>query len=207
MTNTIIFDLAEVCLSGLLGVDKNIALALGLDNNEVLYHLTGKKLEDLFKGEISEYEYWRQVMVQGAYPIKTTEYGRTVAFLEHAIRQNFKEIEGTRNILLSLKKQGFDLVLFSDHAKEWIEYCEEIYPIKDIFNKRHYSFNYSTTKKDPRLLQRILSTIDTPLNSVIYIDDNQTNLDIAKKHGIANGILFVDYKKLIHDLRKYEIII
>ena len=57
MIQTIIFDLSEVLVVGLLGIERPLAVQLRVPELQVLRAFGGSRLERLFCGEITEDEY------------------------------------------------------------------------------------------------------------------------------------------------------
>ena len=67
---TIIFDLAEVYLQGLIGIESHISNMFNIDLPSKLInslHISGEKLLQLFKGKITEQEYWLSVINKNNY--------------------------------------------------------------------------------------------------------------------------------------------
>src|SRR3989344_2129133 len=98
MISTIIFDLADVLLTGLLGVEKYIFEMYGLRVENSQWKI--KELNEFFHGKISEEKYWEAV-------IRYHGWQLTVDGLKSAVRRNFREIKGTREIIKELKKNGY----------------------------------------------------------------------------------------------------
>ena len=99
MITTIIFDLSEVYLHGLLGVEKRLSEIIGFSvQND--YILTNKS-EKLFNGEITEEDYWLSL-------IKNQQWNVSIETMKHLVRENMYEIEGTREIIEQLKERGIN---------------------------------------------------------------------------------------------------
>jgi hypothetical protein len=62
MINIVIFDLSEVILSGFLGVEHRLSRLMNMDSEEVKKGLSFEKLTCLMKGEITEKEFWNQII-------------------------------------------------------------------------------------------------------------------------------------------------
>ena len=60
MITTIIFDLGEVYLNGLRGVEHVLEPMLGIKADSIRPELVGTEANALFRGEISEEEYWKK---------------------------------------------------------------------------------------------------------------------------------------------------
>lgn len=195
MINTIIFDLSEVYLQGLLGVERNLSKILNISEEEILLGLNISELMNLFKGEISEDIYLENVIEKNGWEVSKEK-------LKKNIRKNFKEIEGTRRIIEMLKNKGFKLGLCSVHVKEWIEYCEEKFEFQKLFNHIYYSFQKGICKPNKLAYEIILYELNSIPEECIFIDDSVTNIFSAREMGI-NSILFKNSKQLKKDLQNY----
>ena len=195
MINTIIFDLSEVYLNGLLGFEKHIQQDYPVSLRDTLGQ--SSLLKELFHGEISEEEFWQKL-------ISSHNLNITVQQFKSAIRKNFTEINGTRDIIESLKDKGYKLGLLSVHAKEWIEYCEYQFDYHKLFDSRVYSFEVAVSKPDKRAFEIILEKLEVQPLECLFIDDSKRNLQTAKEIGM-NTLLFRDPKKLKKDLQALSI--
>jgi len=61
MITTIIFDLSEVYLHGMYGIEEKVGHLLNLNIPNELY-LT-KESEQLFHGEITEEDFWKRIII------------------------------------------------------------------------------------------------------------------------------------------------
>jgi len=196
---TVLFDLSEVYLQGLLGVENRMVKILGMDKNKIYKQMHNQLLISLFKGQINEDQYLDNLIDINEWNIKKNE-------LKKIIRKNFKEISGTRNIIKSLKKQNYKLGLISVHAKEWVEFCEKKFKYRNLFKVILYSFNIGLLKDDKISFQKVIKSLNSKPKETTFIDDSLDNIHTANKLGII-GIRFFTPKKLILDLEKLGIII
>lgn len=194
MIKTIIFDLAEVCLQGLVGVDAVISKETGVKEEKVIKYLRGEKLYSLFKGDLSEDDYWNIVLREGG-------FNHPVSFFKETVRANFTEIPGTREILEKLKKKGYQLILLSDHTKEWIGDIESKFPFLDIFEYKCYSFDSREVKLSPESFKYALNKVGANPETTLFIDDHKRNLDVAKSVGIRYVYQFTSADRLKKDLK------
>ncbi len=114
MITTIIFDLSEVYLQGIIGSETYLQEKLGVPVSPTYFYTP--YLDQLFLGKITEKTFWERMIEKHSWNIPVDD-------LKQAVRKNFKEIKGTREIIEQLKKKGYRLGLLSNHAKEWIAYC------------------------------------------------------------------------------------
>lgn len=198
--NTVIFDLGEVYLQGFKDVYKRLASILKLNPDVVRENLHGdNNLTALFRGEISEKEYWSRVIRRGKWDI-------SVERMESIVRENFYEIEGTREIIEELKAQGYKLGLLSIHTKEWIEYCDKKFDYQRLFHSVLYSFEAKAMKPEKEVYEMILKRLGSKPSESLFIDDYEKNLVPANKLGLKT-ILFTDSKTLKMDLASFGIMV
>ncbi len=145
----IMFDLSEVLIFGLVGVEKSLSALLHLPEDEILPCFGGDLLQEICRGEISEDAYLQQILMKQGWQV-------SVETLKRNIRDNFhREVEGTRAILLHLA-QKHELILLSDHAREWVTYIKSIHPFLCEFKQTFFSYELGKTKKDPKAFAEVL---------------------------------------------------
>tara|TARA_Y100000310_G_C20475748_1_gene712315 strand:+ start:314 stop:919 length:606 start_codon:yes stop_codon:yes gene_type:complete len=174
---TIIFDLAEVYLNGLIGVDHRLQHLLNMDAEKIHKGFQGKELVEFFEGKITEDEYMDSIIERNDWKISKDVFKKFV-------RENFQEIEGVRDVIEDLKKQGFKLGLLSVHAKEWIEHCEKEFDYHKLFHSVMYSFEIEICKPDQRAYEHILEKLESKPEECLFIDDSLKNIESAKKLGL-----------------------
>lgn len=197
MKPKIIFDLSEVLIFGLVGVEKLIAPELNMPENEILQCFGGNFLEDICKGEISEEVYLGKI-------IENQKWQISVGKLKTKIRENFhQEIEGMQSVLVHLSKK-YEIILLSDHAKEWIEYIKTIHPFFSTFRKMFFSYELGKTKKQQTTFTEVLEKMNYDPEQCWLIDDSAKNIEVANSVGV-NGILFQNATLLEKQLIKLSI--
>lgn len=191
MITTIIFDLSDVYLRGVSGTGQY--LKQKITDSQLLTF----ELDQLFLGEISEDEFWKKM-------IKRHSWNIPVKDLKIAVRKNFQEIKGVRDIIEKLKKKGYKFGLLSNHAKEWIQYCEITYKYHHLFDTILYSFEAKLSKPDKEIFKLILKKLDVKAEECLYIDDYIKNIETAKKLNIKT-IHFTSVEDLKEKLKKLQI--
>jgi len=198
MIKTIIFDLAEVYLNGIIGIENNLKNKLNLKPQKIRTQLTKcYEFEQLMKGKITENEFWKRIVKQNKWNIKIT-------YLKKAIRNNFKEIKGTREIIEKLKEKGFKLGLLSDHSKEWIYYCNKKFNYHKLFHFIQYSFEVESCKTNTKTFKLLLKKLNENTKNCLFIDDNNKYIKVAKSVGL-NTIQFKNPKQLKKELKHFSI--
>jgi len=192
MIQCIVFDLSEVLIAGLVGIEKELSRELAVPEREILPCFADGVFEQLLVGSISEEIYLAHVIAKGQWPMD-------VARLKAAIRCNFHNtVEGTIDILAGLASD-YELALLSDHAREWISYIRAVHPFMGMFRHAFFSFNLKGTKDDPATFVKALGAMSTSPEECLFIDDNPTNIRVAESVGIPS-IRFLDAAQLAADL-------
>ncbi len=195
MITTILFDLGNVYIRGLIGTEKYLKKDLGF---AIPYtHLFSIELEDLFLGKISEEAYWDALRKRRGWDISTEK-------LKSAARENFKEINGTREIIEKLKENGYTLVILSNHTKEWVEYCERKYKYHKLFKNIFYSYKIGFTKPRKEIFTMVLQQLNVNPRKCLFIDDNKENVIAASNLNIQT-IQFTTAFALKKALQKFGI--
>lgn len=195
--STIIFDLSEVQITGLTGVEKTLEPLLNIGADQILGKLAGDDIRAFFHGQISEEEYLNRIIAKNGWKISNER-------LKSIIRENFREIEGTRQIIEKLKSNGFKLGLISVHGKEWIDYANQKFDYHRLFDSVMYSFEIALSKPDKKAYRLMMEKLDSKPEECIFIDDQQKNLDPAIELGMK-AILFKNAGQLEKDLRQMGI--
>ena len=198
MIKTIIFDLAEVYLKGFCGVENYLEEIIGMGAIEIKNKLQGgPEFQLLMKGKITEDEFWNKTIQRNKWNLKIHHFKK-------AIRDNFDEVEGTREIIEKLKNKGYKLGLLSDHAREWIDYCNKKFDYHRLFHSTQYSFEVEYYKTDKKAFKLILKKLGEIPEDCLFIDDSEKNIQVAKSVGL-NVIQFKNSKQLKRELTSFSI--
>lgn len=186
---TIIFDLSEVLIRGLLGVEKTLSPLVGSSERQVLQALCGDHLYGLCEGKISEDEYLEAILKEQQWIIPFDE-------IKRHIRNNFRyTVSGMVGLISELSKR-YCLILHSDHAREWVEHIESLHPFLSLFTTRIFSFDIGSIKNKPGTFEKTLSTANKSAAECLLIDDNFMNITNARCSGI-DGIYFTNKQALL----------
>jgi len=195
MIKTIIFDLAEVLLTGMKDIERLLEPILNIPAETIEKQLHNSDLKNLFNGKISEDDYWNKMIVGNNWSVDAK-------LLKETVRTNFQEIDGTRNIVKKLKKSDYNLGLLSVHTREWIDYCEEKFIYHNLFNVVMYSFEVAISKPYIGAYQLLLTKMNASPSETLFIDDSLENVNSAKQLGI-NSVQFhnaIQLKRELTDL-------
>jgi len=196
----IIFDLSEVLITGIK--DTGIALREKhqleiadpkMDWAHEKHPLLTPLAKEFFHGTVSEDDYVRDVVAK--YPqIGDAEW------LKQHIRGNFVEVESTRDIVIRLRQLGYKLSILSNHAKEWLDHCEEKFNFHELFDTRVYSYDVGASKPDLRMYQAVLEQLKTTPDRCLFIDDSDINTAAAEALGFRT-IVFTTASELERELK------
>jgi FMN phosphatase YigB (HAD superfamily) len=175
---TIIFDLSEVIIKGLLGIEDYLASTLNLDKHSIIRSFGGDNIRELFLGKLSEEHYFQQI-------ITTNQLDTNIDELKKVVRNEFNfEIPGMASLILSLSKT-YPLVLYSDHSKEWISYIMKRHSFLEVFKKMVFSYEQNCLKSDTDAFPKLLTRLNLGCSDVIFIDDTLENVQNAERCGIS----------------------
>lgn len=199
MIKAVVFDLAEVYLQGFFGIEERLESIVGSSEKVIAEKVRGEPLVLLFKGRITEEEYWNRVKKRGGWKVDIEQFKK-------AVRENFVEINGTREILEVLSDGDYKLSLISDHVKEWIEFCEEKFDYHKLFDEIVYSFedDVSALKTDGKPFEIMLERLSLRSEQCLFIDDLGKNLEVARNMGMKE-IQFQNAEQLKKNLQKHSI--
>lgn len=192
MPRTLIFDLSEVLIAGLLGIEKPLAARLQIDQQSILPAFAGQLLEDLCCDRISEDQYLARILRQQQWNLPAPEVKRI-------IRDNFHQrVPGMEELVARLARQH-DLILLSDHAAEWVAYIRGIHPFLETFQARFFSFELKQTKREPSTFEKVLAAIGRRPDDCLLVDDSALNVRAAAAAGLP-GIRFTSADALAREL-------
>jgi len=106
--------------------------------------------------------------------------------------------------LLPKLKKNYKLVLLSNTNSIHQKYGWEKYAFLKYFDKLILSHEVGAVKPDAKIYKAVEKFTNLPSAEHLFIDDVEEYVNGAKSVG-WNAVQFVDYKKLIADLRNYNI--
>lgn len=200
MIKNIIFDLSEVIISGYHGVEQIIEQNTNISAESFLKRKkeTINIFFDTMRGKYSEDDYL-------SYLLKDTNWNISKDKLKLLIRKNLNiPVKDTMDIIKELK-DNYNLILLSDHVREWTNYIFENNKDLSIFNHKYFSYDYKKLKSDEGTFKYIVSDLNIKPEETIFIDDYEINVQVANKNGIK-GIIFKNAGQLRIELEKVGIL-
>lgn len=200
MIKNIIFDLSEVIISGYHGAEKIIEENTNISSEEFLKRKkeTINIFLDAMRGKYIEDEYIETL-------IENANWNVNKEVIKKCIRQNLDtKVDGTIKIIDTLKEK-YNLILLSDHIKEWVDYILSTNQELEVFKHQYFSYEYGLLKDDEGTFKYILEKEKIIPSETIFIDDSKDNIEMANREGIQ-GIVFQNAKQLEYELKKMKII-
>lgn len=137
--------------------------------------------------------------------IENANWNINKGIIKKSVRQNLDvKVEGTIKIVEKLKEK-YNLILLSDHIKEWVEYILSTNKDLEVFKHKYFSYEYGMLKEDEETFKYILEKEKILASETIFIDDSESNVKMANRVGIQ-GIVFKNARQLKSELNKLHII-
>jgi putative hydrolase of the HAD superfamily len=113
------------------------------------------------------------------------------------------DVEGNQEVLDIVKimrQKGNECYLTTDQEKYRSEYIAKNLPLTEYFDGAFYSWQLGYKKSEPEFWQAILQKLNIPPDQVIYWDDDEKNVEMARQLGIdAHHYKNVDeFKTTLH---------
>lgn len=197
MYKFILFDLGGVLFTN--GTKKFIS------NLSTRYNIPLIKIQEIIdgnigtqyrEGKIGRDEFWRKVI--GLLNLK-----EDANLLEKEWIDGYKLIEGTKDIILSLKGK-FKLFYLSDNVEERVQKLNDKFGFLRWFDGGIFSHNLGIRKPNPLIYKAALEKANTIPAEAIFIDDKPHFLIPAKEMGITT-IWFESPEKLKKKLQQLNI--
>ncbi|MEJ2208029.1 MAG: HAD-IA family hydrolase, partial [Anaerolineae bacterium] len=194
MIETIIFDLSEVLILGMHGIEEVLARRLGIPKDGILRQLGGDVFRNLMRGKVSEDAYLQWVLETYGWRMEPAE-------LKRLLRDNFRHrVPGSISLLEELAGR-YELALLTDHGREWMAHIVTIHPFLAWFDDVLTSYDLGRLKADPGTFPVVLDVLDRPPEACLFVDDSVRNVEAARAAGI-DAIVFQSAAQLRHELAR-----
>lgn len=188
----VIFDLSDVLIKGMEGCEYPLAKELGLPVEQVSQQLFSYDYHSFYIGKINENDCLSDI-------IKKYQWNISVTKFKKLLRNNFKEIIGSRKIIKAVNEK-YATVLLSVNPIEWATYFLEHFDLQGLFNRGiYFSYQIGFTKRQKESFLYILQKYHVAPEDVLLVDDSKRNLGIAAEIGIR-GIRFMNPEQLKKEL-------
>lgn len=109
------------------------------------------------------------------------------------------------DIVENIKLKGVLVTLLPNTARQWMDFKVKKFKLDQIFDKIYSSAHLGIAKPEPEIFEYALKDLNLAPEEVIFIDNQQNNVNSAKKLGIK-AILFVNSQQLNKDLTNFGIL-
>jgi len=191
-SRTLVFDLSEVLIAGLIGIEQPLAARLRRKPATILRAFDTPGLQKLCRGRMTEDEYLARILERQRWEISAAD-------LKRIIRRNFRRRVPGMAPLLRRFAPHHELVLLSDHAAEWAAHIRRIHPWLRLFRRRFFSFELGQLKRNPSTFRQMLAALGRRPDECLLIDDSPRNVASAAVAGLA-GIRFTSAAALARKL-------
>jgi len=104
--------------------------------------------------------------------------------------QNYKEtfpvMQGTLDVILKLKKEGYKIYILSNITKESFEYFKNLIKFEKYFDGGAYSFQEAMVKPNHEFYEVLIKKYDLAKEECIFFDDKQKNVEAGNRIGIKS---------------------
>lgn len=184
MIKNVIFDLSEVLIPGLIGVEKELekftATPSGLISKALgsyPYYEIDNNLEQLLKGMITYSEYRSDVMNTLGLADKYAQI-----FDIQCFNMFDKPYLYTQQMVEKIA-QTCDVYLLSDHCQVWADHIQIQHEFFQYFKAIVWSYEVGATKKTKEPFSALIERYTLTPSDCLFIDDNPINICVAKSMG------------------------
>ena len=93
-------------------------------------------------------------------------------------------VEGAQALVRTLRAAGVRCYLTTNQDEHRGRYMHETFGYGDLFDDAFYSYELRLAKPDPAYFTTVLERVGLPASEVLFVDDNQGNVDAARSVGL-----------------------
>lgn len=182
MIKAIAFDLGGVLFSeGKSVAYENMKKDLGYDTEKIKSILLAPQSIELRKGLMTDEEFWNWAKTQ-------LPEGYDTKLIKKYWYDGYIIDEDVYKLIRQLKGK-YKLLIFSGNIKSRIEYLENKYHFRDLFDIEVYSYSHHLNKPQKEFLEVLIKEAGVKTEEIAYIDDSTHDSQYAKDFGI-NAIIY-----------------
>jgi len=186
MIRNLIFDLSEVLLPGIIGVEHRLSRELDLAPDAVTramgsrpHYQVGNRLDQLLDATIDYQQYRQEVLADLG-----CDHPEGRESFDHACLAMFDEPYPYASDLLAHLAPSYRLFLISDHCEYWVDHITSRHPFFSHFEAMIWSYAIGATKRQVDPFHRLLSRHQLIAEECLFIDDFAGNLATAQALGM-----------------------
>ncbi len=127
-------------------------------------------------GKISDEVFWEWVKSQ-----LPTEYD--VQIVRKKYYEDFRLDKDIFELIQRLKT-NYQIIAFSGNMRTRVDYLDQKYDIRRIFDKEVFSFDCGYTKPEKEFVQKMITVAGCLPEEIVYIDDNEEAARVAEDLGV-----------------------
>lgn len=181
----LIFDLSEVLIPGLFGIEKILSQRLSREEEEILrafeappFHCHGKRFHRWMTGKLDFRGFGEE------FSQTLNLQPESIEILAEECRNCFFPPYPTTIPLLNQLSQSHQLFLISDHMEPFVEELESHYDFLSLFSRRIWSCQIGSTKSEGTPFEILIREESLTPENCLFIDDHPPNLEIAESFGL-----------------------
>lgn len=185
MINSVIFDLSEVLLPGLIGVEKRLAQRTGLPIDAIAqalgsrpYYRDGNILDDLLTARIS-YEDYRAAFLRNT---GLPESGARL--FDEQCSSMWSIPYGYTEELVATVASHCQVFLLSDHCEQWARDIKLRHAFLSHFKDVAWSYEVGAVKRERKPFEVLLLRNRLHAGTCLFVDDNDRNIAVAQSIGM-----------------------
>lgn len=191
MIKALIFDLNKVLVT-FENIDKEYQKTFGISQAE-FWKPAEEFMNDYTLGRMNLNQFLLNIM-------KKNEIDKSKLLEAKMLHEkNIVQLKGMKKFLESLRN-NYSLILAAGDGKESLDLKLKKFKGELYFNRVYCTCDIGLIKTNPNYYREILKDSDLKPQESLFIDDQKSHLDAAKKLGI-NTILFENLPKLKRDLK------
>jgi len=148
-------------------------------------------------GTAGESDYWALVRVQTG--ISTPDQA-----LREEILNRFVLRPWMLEIAQHLRNQGCSVGILSDQT-DWLDELDRRDHFFEKFDYIFNSYHMGIGKRDPRVFSLVVEQLEVPASNVLFIDDNEGNVERARSQGLT-AIFYQDRDSFLGELQSLGLI-
>lgn len=169
-----------------------IARSNGLEPTAFFEHAADAVYESGYvTGNAEESDYWNAVR-------KRSGIGGSDEALREEILKRFILRPWMVEIVRMLRSRSLVVSILSDQT-DWLDELNDRDDFFKEFDSVFNSYHVGKGKRDPSLFTDVADALDLPCAQILFIDDNEANVDRARTRGLVS-VLFKDSETLLKDL-------
>jgi HAD superfamily hydrolase (TIGR01509 family) len=200
MIRTVVVDLGGVLFSeGKSVALEKLATAHRYDRKLVGAILSSPKSILLRKGLVSDEDFWQWVQQE----LPSNYDGRL-------IRQEWYDgyiLDKDVHALIAALQEKYSIIAFSGNIKSRVDYLENKYHFRHLFDIEIYSFDFHLTKPEREFVKVMIEKSEVRPVEIVYIDDNESYTKPARELGV-NVIIHQcgETERLRQELKRYGLV-